>query len=125
MKDDIPYTMTPFDQYVTNHSLQMIKLFIPFLPPGTQRMMAVYVKFLEFQHTLSFFHSMKQCDLSSDDIYDNLKPYLSPEDQSTFEQMTNMMNMVNMMQDMPDMDFDPSILAGMFTQESKEGDKNE
>ena len=116
--------MTPFDQYVTPQSLQMIKLIIPFFPSQTQRMLAISVKFLELRHTLSFFHSMKQQDFSFDHMMDYLKPYLSASDLESFDQMVGMMNMMSMMQDMPEMDF------GIFTEDNnteppKEGETNE
>ena len=57
MNDDFSQFMTPFDQSISNHSLQLVKLLIPFLPPQSQRMFAIYVKFMEFRHTLSFFSS--------------------------------------------------------------------
>ncbi len=120
MKDDFSHIMTPFDQYISNQSLQMTKLLIPFLPPQSQRMIAVYVKFLEFRHTLSFFRNMRRFASSPEDIFDGLKPYLSPSDLESFDQMQNMMNMMSMMQEMQnmsDMDFDPMSMMGMFAQE--------
>lgn len=133
MNDDFSYIMTPFDQYITTQSLQMTKLMIPFLPPQSQRMIAVYVKFLEFQHTLSFFRSMKQKNYSPEDIFDGIKPYLSPSDIESFDQMQNMMSMMSMMQEMQNMsdsDFDPMSMMGMFAQENntnpqKEGENHD
>ena len=121
MNDDFSYIMTPFDQYISTQSLQMTKLLIPFLPPHSQRILAVYVKFQEFSHTMSFFRSMKYKTNSTEDMFESLKPFLSPEDLDSFDQMQNMMSMMSMMQEMqnmPGMDFDPmSMMAGMFTQE--------
>lgn len=121
MNDDFSYIMTPFDQYIATQSLQMTKLLIPFLPPHSQRMLAVYVKFQELSHTMSFFRSMKYKTNSTEDMFESLKPFLSPEDLDSFDQMQNMMSMMSMMQEMqnmPGMDFDPmSMMAGMFTQE--------
>lgn len=122
MNDDFSYVMTPFDQYISNSSIQMVKLLIPFLPPQSQRMMAVYVKFLEFQHTFTFFRYMKQKANSPEDMFDSLKPYMSSSDLESFDQMSNMMNMMHMMQEMQnmsDMDFDPmSMMTEMFAQEN-------
>ena len=121
MNDDFHYIMTPFDQYIATQSLQMAKLLIPFLPPHSQRILAVYVKFQEFSHTMSYFRSMKYKTNSTEDMFESLKPFLSPEDLDSFDQMQNMMSMMSMMQEMqnmPGMDFDPmSMMAGMFTQE--------
>ena len=132
MNDDFSHMMTPFDQYISNQSLQMTKLLIPFLPPQSQRMIAVYVKFLEFRHTISFFRNMRQRTSSPEDVFDGLKPYLSPSDLESFDQMQNMMNMMSMMQEMQNMsgmDFDPMSMMGMFAQEEhtesqKEGETN-
>ena len=119
--DNFQKVMTPFDQYISSQSLQMTKLLIPFLPPKSQRIMAVYSKFLEFRHTFSSFHAMKQIQ-GDDNFFETLKPYLSPADLESFEQMSNMMNMMSMMQEMQnasDFDFDPmSMMTGMFAQEN-------
>ena len=120
MNDDFSHMMTPFDQYISTQSLQMTKLLIPFLPPQSQRMIAVYVKFLEFRHTLSSFRNMRRNFSSPEDIFDGLKPYMSPADLESFDQMQNMMSMMSMMQEMQnmsDMDFDPMSMMGMFAQE--------
>lgn len=122
MNEDNTYIMTPFDQYISTESLQMTKLLIPFMPPKSQRMMAVYVKFLELRHTLSFFHNMKCKDSSPEEIMNAIKPYMSSSDIESFDQMQNMMEMMSMMQEMqnmPDMDFDPmSMMTGMFAQDN-------
>lgn len=126
MNKQVSHTMTPFDEYISDQSLQMVKLLIPFLPPKSQRTVAIYVKFLELRHTLSFFRNMKQTASSPEDIIDTLKPYLSPEDLNSFDQMQNMMGMMSMMQEMQnesDTDFDPlSMMSELFSQKEGETD---
>ena len=120
--------MTPFDKYTTSQSLQLTKLLIPFLPPMTQRTIAIFIKFWEFRNTVSTFYSMKQDSSSSDDIFNSLKQYMNSSDLESFEQMMNMMNMMKEMSDMP---FDPTeMMMGMFTQENhhvtqEEGEKDD
>lgn len=124
MDDTFFHTMTPFDQYISTGSLQMTKLLIPFLPPQTQRIMAVYVKFFEFKHTMSFFRGMQQNAQSTDAILNNLKPYMSAADAESFDQMMNMMSMIQEMQNMPDMNFDLSSMMQMFaTDDNNESQK--
>lgn len=129
MNDDFSQLMTPFDQYISNQSLQMTKLLIPFMPPQAQRMMAVYVKFQEFRYTMSSFRAMRQKNNSPEDILNNLKPYMSSSDMESFDQMMNMMSMMSMaqeMQNMSDTDFDPmSMMAGMFAQDTDTETKKE
>ena len=121
MNDDFSHRMTPFDAYISNQSLQILKLLIPFLPPQNQRMFAVYVKFLELHHTLSFFRAMHQKEHSPENIFDSIKPYIPASDAESFEQMMHMMDMMNMMQEMQKMSdgaFDPmSMMTNMFAQE--------
>lgn len=127
MDEQFPHIMTLFDEYISNPSLQMAKVLIPFLPPDSQRIIAVYIKFSELKYTLSFFRKMKQIPSKPEDILDSLKPYLSSSDLESFEQMQNMMEMISMMQEMQntsDMDFDPmSVMTEMFSQ--KEGETND
>ena len=47
--------MTPFDKSVTPSYLYKLKLFLSFLPPSTQRFLAVYIKFSEFRYTMDYF----------------------------------------------------------------------
>lgn len=134
MNDNFSQLMTPFDQYISNQSLQMTKLLIPFMPPQAQRMMAVYVKFQEFQYTLSSFRTMRKKANAPEDILNSLKPYMSSEDMESLDQVMNMMSMMSMaqeMQNMSDTDFDPmSMMAGMFAQDTdtnpqKEGEQHD
>lgn len=132
MKDDVSQLMTPFDQYISTESLQMAKLLIPFLPPKTQRMLAVYIKFSEFQHTITFFRSMRQASHAPEDLISSIKPYMSSADMESFDQMMSMMNMMSMVQEMQTMPgFDPtSMMSGLFSQEEhndmqKEGESSD
>ena len=128
MMDDFSQFMTPFDRAVSNSSLQLTKLLIPFLPPHNQRMMAVYVKFMEFQNTITYFHTLKQGTL--EDILSCL-PHSAAE---SFENIQNMMQMMNMFQAMQEAnpegtDF-MSMMSEMFPEEpnnpeQKEGDTND
>lgn len=130
MNDDFSRMMTPFDQSISSWSLQFIKLLIPYLPPQRQRMMAVYVKFLEFQNTLSYFHTFKQKNNAPENIFDGLKPYLPRSALESFDNMMNMVNMMNMFQEMQgtagfdsgsDSGFDPmSMMKDMLNPEQQD-----
>lgn len=60
MDDQSKIPMTPFDTLISTPGLRMMKLMIPYLPPSNQRMLAVYVKFMELQQTFSFFRIFAQ-----------------------------------------------------------------
>lgn len=87
--------MTPFDQHVSTQPLQLMKLLIPYLPPKIQRVFAIYIKFLEFQYTLSFFQSFHKKAHSTQDMIQDLKPYLPS---SAAESLDNFLNLLSMME---------------------------
>lgn len=117
--------MTPFDQQTSTNTLQLLKLFIPYLPPQSQRMFAIYIKFLEFQHTLSFFRSFRQKTFSTQDIIQDLKPYMPPSASESIDNLLNMMSMMELFQGMYSSDdqgneFDPmSMMKNMLSPEQQ------
>lgn len=116
-----PRPMTPFDELVTPGSLYTLKLVLPYTPPKLQRMLGIYIKFMEFQFTLEHFYGVPTASSSS--ILEDLKSYMGPEEQEQMEQMEGMMNMMEMVQNMQAMsgdsnDFNPmDLLKGVFDNE--------
>ena len=123
-----PNQMTPFDCRVSTESLQLTKLLIPYLPPQTQRIIAIYVKFAEFHNTLFSFQTFKQKSHSTQDIFEELKPYMSSSVNESIDNFMNMMSMMDLFQSMQEssdspFDFDPmSMMQSMF--EAKGGESN-
>lgn len=46
-----------FDTLFTNNHIKMLKILVFYLEPPLQNMLAVYIKFLELQHTLKYINS--------------------------------------------------------------------
>lgn len=100
-----PLAMTQLDMLVTTQELQMIKLMLPYIPSSYRGMLAVYLKFMEFQNTLRIFggfgHApaeevIKSKDIHSPmDIIEDLRPFMNPGDLESFDMMLNTMNMMN------------------------------
>lgn len=129
MEDWTINQMTPFDCRIATQSLQLTKLLIPYLPRETQRIMAIYVKFMEFQNTWSSFHAFKQKSYTTQDIFQDLRPYMPPSACDSIDNIMNMMSMMEMMQSMQNTDsgessdfgFDPmQMMQGMLTPEQQE-----
>ena len=55
MKKKTPFPMTPFDMLVVPEQLHMMKLFLPYLPSGTQKMLALWIKCQELTNTIAYF----------------------------------------------------------------------
>lgn len=101
MEKKTPRPMTPFDTLFTPPFLYTLKLLLPYTPAETQRFLAVFIKFSEFRHVLHEFHRFTS--RSTDSILEDLKPYLTPEEQESFSQAENIMNMMSMMEMMQSM----------------------
>ena len=113
--------LTPFDLRTNTPYLQMIKLLIPYLPPKKQRILAIYIKFAEFQNTLSSFRIFKNRTYSTEQMLTEIRPYL-PSD--IFNSIDNILNMVSMMEIMKNMSeastTDPAeLLKNMLTPEQQ------
>ena len=131
MEDWTINQMTPFDCRIATQSLQLTKLLIPYLPRETQRIMDIYVKFMEFQNTWSSFHAFKQKSYTTQDIFQELRPYMPPAACDSIDNLLNMMSMMEMMQSMQEMQdtnsdgasgfsFDPmQMMQGMLTPEQQ------
>ena len=89
--------MTPFDNLVTPPFLYTLKLLLPYTPPSVQRFFGIYIKFLEFRHTLEYFQGFSS---SPSNILEGLKPYMNPAEKEMMEQMSGMMNMMEMVRSM-------------------------
>lgn len=131
--------MTPFDQLVSSQNLQILKLLIPYTPPENQRFLAIYVKFLELQHTISFFQNFQNDVASQDfekkifsptDLIQEMQPYISEEISETMDTILNMMNMMEVFQTVQnasgsaedtDSGFDPmSMMKNMLNPEQQD-----
>lgn len=91
--------MTPFDKSVTPSYLYKLKLFLSFLPPSTQRFLAIYIKFSEFRYTMDYFRGLPFHTFSFQSVSE-LMPYMDETDRNMMDQMTSMMQMMEMMETM-------------------------
>lgn len=101
--------MTPFDHMVTPSNVYTLKLMLPYIPHSMQRMLGIYIKFMEFRYTIDRFIGFEESEASS--VLDGLKEYMGPEEKEMMEQMEMIMNMMEMMKDQPDM---PDMFGSMF-----------
>lgn len=125
MEKHPPLPMTPFDMLTSSTQLQMMKLMLPYTPPGIQRMLAFYIKFLELKKTAEYFGlfgSVSQRDTFSKssasvtEILEDVRPYLG-KDAETIDMLLSAMSMMDMMKDMDMPDFsgaDMGDLSGVM-----------
>lgn len=106
MEKKPPLMMTPFDMMVTNEAIQMMKLMLPYMPPGFQRMAGMYAKFSELQNAIYYFqppyyHSrrgrLRQKELSLNSMLQDLGPYLPEDASGTMDMISQVMSMMEIM----------------------------
>lgn len=111
-----PDKIQAFDTLFTNNHIQMYKILLPCFDPPIQKQLAIYIKYMEFQYTLSYFklhpyaYMPKEDSLDMTQIGREIMPYCSPSEKknlekmmemsSTLKNMEEMMATVNMMKEM-------------------------
>lgn len=143
MDDNHPDKIMAFDTLFTTNHIRMLKLLLGYLEPPLQGQLAVYIKFMELQYTLSVFHQNPSASFSVctgydrgefTDLLEEMIPFCDTEEKekilnirnmiSNLKNMQEMMEMIQMMQEVsPDMfsgfgDTDMSqmmeMMKGMF-----------
>lgn len=94
-QDKMPCTdkVLAFDTLFTTNQIKMYKILLFFLDSHMQKWMAVYIKFLELQYTLSYFDSHDSLSMNKPDFAEICKeilPYCNPEERRKIEQFTQM-----------------------------------
>lgn len=121
-----------FDTLFTTNHIQMLKVLLPCLERGMQKQLAVYIKLLELQYTLSFFRQNPYAGLpafgesfgsasggttaGAVEICSEILPYCSPDEKEKLQNIINICrnfeNMQEMMQIMEEM---KEIFPDMFS----------
>ena len=80
-----------FDEAILPKELQMMKAFLPFLPVSMQKMLAIYIKWIELQKTIEYFSQNTPIQQSPDmgNLMKCMKGLLPPEEQSQMEQFAD------------------------------------
>lgn len=125
MKDKV----LAFDTLFTTNAICKLKILLTYLEPSVQKQMAILIKYLELQYTITFYQKSPHSNLKQNkDSYDmsqlcrELTPYCDQTERtqmqslqntlSTFENMKEMMEMAEMLKGiMPD---DVNDLAPIF-----------
>lgn len=102
-----------FDTLFTTSHIQMLKLLVGYIPPSVQGKMAVYIKFMELQHTLQMIARHPSIQISpccnSDDsgnltiLLDEMLPFCRPEEKTQLQNLKNMFQTIENMQQMMEM----------------------
>lgn len=93
-----------FDTLYTNNHIQMLKILIPTVGRDFRHKLAVYIKYMEFQYTLSLANSAphtfglsaesERGEFDFTSLCDELFPYCGEKEQNMLKQLKNMQSML-------------------------------
>ncbi|MBR5510328.1 MAG: hypothetical protein IKV59_09775 [Lachnospiraceae bacterium] len=94
--------MTLLDEMILPKEMQMMKAFLPFLPANMQKMLAIYIKWMELQYTIEYFqrHIPEQQAPDMGNLMKCMKGLVPPEQQAQIEQFTDIFENMDMYRDM-------------------------
>ncbi len=108
-KEDASNVMA-FDALYTNNQIQKLKVLLPYIEPSMQKHLAVYIKYMELQYTMTLTkkHSAALCGCSlSQPERPDLKKlcrelclYSTPEEIKQLEQIQNILQTMETVQEM-------------------------
>ena len=88
-----------FDTLYTNNHVQICKLILPLLPKDKQYYLAIFIKFLELQHTIKYGQKLQIETTTPNDSkpnYQNLckeaLPYCTAEEENLVKMILNLLN---------------------------------
>ncbi len=112
MTENYQDKIAAFDTLFTTNQIQMLKILLTYMEPSQQKTMAVYIKFMELQYTISFFKmhpdSSLPCfttkkDINASKLCEEILPLCAPAEQEKIINMKNMMQNLENMQEMMQM----------------------
>lgn len=111
-----PDKIQAFDTLFTNNHIQMYKILLPYLDPSLQKQLAICIKYMEFQYTLTYFKlhpyspMPKETPPDAAAICSELAPFCSSSEKTRLEKIAElfsgiknakeMMETLNMMKEL-------------------------
>lgn len=98
-----------FDTLYTNNHIQMLKIVMPYFDGPMQKMLAVYIKYLEFRHTLDRYRlpsyelngcSSEKKEFDIGKICSELLPFCTPEEKKRLGQIAEFFRSMEMYKEM-------------------------
>ena len=86
-----------FDTIFTSNHIKMLKILLFFLDSPMQKWLAIYIKFMELQYTLSYFNTHSSIGIGKldfNEMYKEILPYCGQEERKKFEQFAQMQQMM-------------------------------
>lgn len=121
-----------FDSLFTTNSIQMLKILITYMAPSVQKNIAIYIKFMELQYTITFFKRHPDAYLpglphetasGAEKLCNEILPFCDSFQKERINQMRNMYQTFENLQGMMEM---LQMMKELFPEGAKaSGDNND
>lgn len=112
-------SQTRFDQLVSDDQSQMLKAFIPYLPPRSQQVLSVFTKARELSNTMALFQGrppeMQMCaspSASPSELLNDIRKFSYGRSREQIDQISNFLVMMQLMQVMNSSDTEEGDSSG-------------
>ncbi len=101
-----PDKIQAFDTLFTNNHIQMYKILLPYFEPPMQKHIAIYIKYMELQHTLSYFRLHPYAVMPKEEhaetvqICREILPFCSSSEKESMEKIIEMFSNLKNAQEM-------------------------
>ena len=98
--------LTKFDSMLTSRTMQLVKAVIPYIDGDTSAMLGMIIKFQELRNAAALRSTNAVSAMNADNsqskmenLFHDIREFLSEEEQETMDMMMSMMEMMNMDED--------------------------
>ena len=134
MHEESTPPVTELDRSAGGVQLQILKALIPFMPSGSQRALAVMIKFMELKNVLSYYSrtpAMEACQaappMDFSTVLESIRGYLPADRQEALDQALSMMQTMELMKELqnaPGQEDFMNAMFGAFQAQDPEGEPN-
>ena len=126
--------LTALDRVANQNHLQLIKAVLPYIQPGNQRMLSVFIKMLELQNILRFYdrgdHCVNACSISGEtpgvlDILSDIRNYCEGGEQEMIDQCLQLMTVMELYSVFSEPEEEPSAEPEVNNDRQEEGENYE
>lgn len=123
-----PDKIQAFDALYTNNHIQICKLLLPYFEPAVQRQLAVLIKYMELEYTLSCLRihpcycQKREAFSDSDAVCHEILPFCSPAEK---KQLQKIMELTGTMKNAQEMMETFSMMKELFPDGFSPGDGSE
>lgn len=97
-----------FDTLFTNNHIQMYKILLPYFESDIQKNLAIYIKYMEFEYTRTYFklhpyaYTPKESAADTNSLLQEILPFCAGDEKKRVNKLMEMVNSMKNAQEMMD-----------------------